>query len=182
MHPTIAEVITLFKDRGHSLYGGEAVTQLQHGLQAAVFARQKGATPALVTASLLHDIGHLLHTLPDDAPDDGIDDVHEDLGARWLENRFVADVVEPVRLHVAAKRYLCSTDENYFAQLSEPSVISLKLQGGPMSEDEVAEFRQNPYYIEAVQLRRWDELAKDPEMFVPEIEAFIMEMERVVLG
>jgi phosphonate degradation associated HDIG domain protein len=158
------------------MYGGEAVTQLAHGLQAATFARRDGASPAQVSAALLHDIGHLLHDLPNDAPGHGVDDYHENLGARYLEKNFNDAVSEAVRLHVEAKRYLCATDENYLSRLSEPSLQSLALQGGPMNLKEAAQFENEPFFQEAVQLRRWDEEAKNPEMNTESIESFVEEL------
>src|SRR4249919_1585207 len=128
---TTAEVFQLFRQRGSSQYGGEAVTQLEHALQAATFAEREGAEPALITAALIHDVGHLLHDLPNDAPDKGIDDRHETLAAAWLAQRFQPSVVAPVAMHVSAKRYLCAVDQGYFGQLSQPSVQSLAIQGGP---------------------------------------------------
>ncbi len=139
------EIRRLFAERGDSAYGGEAVSQREHALQAAHFARQSGATPALITAALLHDVGHLLHRLPDDAPDDGVDDVHEDLGGRWLARWFGANVIEPVRMHVDAKRYLCAVEPAYRQQLSRASEVSLALQGGPMTSQEVRAFRESPH-------------------------------------
>jgi len=172
MHAIATQILHLFNERGGSMYGGEAVTQLQHALQAATLAQSTGAKPTLITASLLHDIGHILHNLPADAPDQDIDDFHENLAARYLETHFVPAVSEPVRLHVAAKRYLCATEPAYLSILSEPSIQSLALQGGPMSAAEVAEFEQSPFYKDAVQLRTWDDQAKDPEMVTAPIEAF----------
>ncbi len=178
MNETILNIIALFNEKGNSMYGGEAVTQLQHGLQAATAARAKAATPATVTAALLHDIGHLLHTLPEDAPDNGIDDYHENLGARYLSKYFLPEVSESVRLHVAAKRYLCATDSEYMGKLSSPSVISLNLQGGPMNADEIEAFEKELYFKQAVQLRYWDELAKDPNMVTEPLESFIPDIEQ----
>lgn len=168
----IKEVLRLFRDRGDSEYGGEAVTQAEHALQAADLAREQGAESTLVVAALLHDVGHLLHRLPDDAPDQGVDDEHEELGARWLKKRFGPAVIEPVRLHVAAKRYMCTCDPEYFELLSEPSRISLKLQGGPMDANEVTEFEQNPYHEDAVRLRRWDDEAKIVDKVTTPLEGF----------
>ena len=172
----IDKVLRLFSERGDSSYGGEAVTQREHALQAAHFARQSGATSALVVAALLHDIGHLLHHLPDDAPDHGVDDRHEQLGATWLSHWFGPQVSEPVRLHVAAKRYLCAAELEYSRQLSGPSLISLQLQGGPMSAEEMDMFRASSYFAGAVSLRRWDEAAKVPEMRVAAIEEYVTNM------
>ncbi len=95
-------------------------------------------------ASLLHDVGHMIHRLGEDPAGRGIDDVHEELGAAWLAERFGPEVSEPVRLHVAAKRYLCTVEPDYFGKLAPDSVRSLELQGGLMSADEVEQFRANP--------------------------------------
>jgi hypothetical protein len=171
-HLIVSEILTLFKTNGGSMYGGEAVTQLEHALQAATFAKENNASDALITAALLHDIGHLLHDLPDDASDNGIDDVHEALAAKYLESYFVPAVVEPVNLHVAAKRYLCAVDATYYDTLSAPSKTSLTFQGGIMNETEVANFEQNPFYQDAITLRKWDDIAKDPTMKTEDIEFF----------
>lgn len=156
----VNEVQTLFALHGGSEYGGECITQEEHALQCAELARSSGASQALITAALLHDIGHLLHDLPVDAPELGVDDLHEALGARWLENRFIPAVTEPVRLHVAAKRYLCAVDSTYYSRLSEPSRVSLRLQGGPMDSTEVATFEASPFYKDALQLRTYDDTGK----------------------
>ncbi|HEX3658029.1 MAG TPA: HD domain-containing protein [Pirellulales bacterium] len=166
------QVLRLFRQRGDSQYGGEAVSQREHALQAAMFAEQAGAEPSLIAAALLHDVGHLLHVLADDAPDHGIDDRHEALAAAWLQQRFGPPVVEPVRLHVAAKRYLCAVDREYAAQLSPPSVQSLALQGGPMTPEEVTAFEAGPFFAAAVRLRRWDEAAKVVDLPTPDLEHF----------
>jgi len=172
LHPTTVEILELFRARGGSQYGKECVSQQEHALQAAFFAQRAGATPALIAAALLHDIGHLLHDLPDDAPEEGIDDHHETLGGRWLERRFAADVVEPVRLHVAAKRYLCGDDESYYQELSPPSILSLRLQGGPMTAEELRQFREHPHFDAAVKLRRWDDAAKVPNLATPPLPSY----------
>ena len=173
VHPITEEIFSLFKKNGSSMYGGEAVTQLEHALQCAALAKSNNSSNELITASLLHDVGHLLHDLPDDASDNGIDDYHEELAARYLEKNFTKAVVEPVKLHVQAKRYLCAVENGYLETLSEPSKISLSFQGGVMSEEEVKEFEINEFYKEAVNLRRWDDLAKDPNLVSPSIESFI---------
>ncbi len=170
--PIIAEVMRLFRERGESEYGGESVTQAEHALQTADLALADGAESTLVAAALLHDIGHLLHQLPDDAPDQGVDDVHEELGGRWLEKRFGPAVTEPVRLHVAAKRYMCARQPEYYDLLSEPSRISLSLQGGPMNDDEVAEFERNAFHEAAVRLRQWDDEAKIVDKVTTPLQGF----------
>lgn len=166
------QILELFAKRGDSQYGHEAVTQREHALQCGFLAEQSGASASLIVAALLHDIGHLLHELPDDAPDQGIDDKHENSGYAFLNRHFDPRVSEPVRLHVAAKRYLCTVDENYENQLSEPSRISLALQGGTMSAEELENFRDQPYWEEAVRLRHWDDLAKVTDLPTPGIDHF----------
>ena len=180
-HPTTELILDLFRRKGASGYGGEAVTQEQHALQAATFAERDGADPALIVAALLHDVGHLLHDLPEDAPEHGVDDDHEDLAAQWLAGRFVNEVVAPVSMHVEAKRYLCAVEPEYLAILSIPSLTSLALQGGPMSPGEVRKFESRPHHQAAVRLRRWDDEAKDPELETPPIEHFAPLIDQVVI-
>ncbi len=128
---------------------------------------------ALIAAALLDDIGHLLHDLGDNPAKHGVDDKHEELGQAWLQNWFGPEVTEPVRLHVAAKRYLCATYADYFAELSLDSVLSLSLQGGPMSADEVSAFRALPHSEDAVRLRRFDEGAKVTGLATPPVQHFL---------
>jgi len=114
----------------------------------------------MIAAALLHDVGHLLHDLGEGVAGEGLDARHEQLGYEWLLVRFGPIVAEPVRDHVAAKRYLCSLDPEYSRQLSPASIQSLDLQGGPFTEEEARAFERLPWYREAVQLRRWDDAAK----------------------
>jgi [1-hydroxy-2-(trimethylamino)ethyl]phosphonate dioxygenase len=154
------EVLSIYGRLGSGAYFGERVSMLEHGLQAAHFAKVMGAPDTLVIAALLHDVGHLLEAVPE-AIEDWIHDArHEVTGARWLEQRFAPAVSEPVRLHVPAKRYLCATDTHYFTQLSSASVHTLKLQGGPMLPEEIRRFETEPYYREAVVVRRCDDQGK----------------------
>lgn len=175
----VDEIVGLFAERGDSGYGGEPVNQREHALQSAHFACRVGAPPALVVSALLHDMGHMLHDLPDDAPDHGMDDRHEVLAARWLSARFGPEVVEPARLHVAAKRFLCAVEPGYYEALSEPSKLSLRLQGGPMSIEEAERFRAAPHAESAVILRRCDDSAKVPDLSVPDLEAYVPLIARV---
>ena len=115
MNNPVETIITLFREHGDSQYGGEPVSQLEHALQAAHLAVEEGESDSLVAACLLHDIGHLLHELPNDAPEQGIDDLHEDLAGNFLKTLFVDAVVEPVQLHVASKRYLCTREPSYLS-------------------------------------------------------------------
>ncbi len=142
----------------------EAITELQHALQCAELAAEDNAPPALIAAALLHDVGHLLigDLFPIDEPLPR-DFEHEAVGARYLARIFGPAVTEPVRLHVAAKRYLTAVDPAYFATLSPSSVRSLAAQGGPMSAAEVADFRASPHFEDAVKVRLWDDLGKDAD-------------------
>lgn len=152
--------------------GSESVNQLEHALQCAWQAEQAGASPALVTAALLHDIGHLVN--PDDraAFGRGEDARHEVLGARYLEQWFGSDVTIPVRLHVEAKRYLIATDADYHDGLSEKSKQTLALQGGPIDSGQIAAFRSRPFAEDALALRRWDDGGKLADAKVPSLEHF----------
>ncbi len=159
--------------KGGNLYGGESVTQEQHALQCAQLAQDDKAPASLVAAALLHDIGHLMEADFEAAMDRGEDRFHENLGERFLTRWFGPEVTEPVRLHVAAKRYLCATDPDYHDRLSPASVHTLRIQGGPMNRDEVAAFEANPHYREAVRLRIWDDEGKDPDMNTDSLDHFL---------
>lgn len=165
------EILALYRRRGEATYG-EGVTQNEHALQAALLAEQAGATPELIVAVLLHDIGHLLHDFPEDIAEQGIDAQHESLGSAWLSQHFGPEVTEPVRLHVAAKRYLCAAELGYFDALSDASKLSLKLQGGPMAAEEAAAFKRLSAAPDAIQIRRWDDEAKEIGVTTPGFEHF----------
>ncbi len=154
------EIVALLDDRGAAAYVGEPVSVLEHSLQAAHFARAAGAADALVLAALLHDIGHVLRPAPADIAAWRTDGGHEQIGSAWLAGRFGRAVSDPVRLHVAAKRYLCATTPEYLAKLTAASLRTLELQGGPMSADEVDAFRREAYCRDAVRLRLWDDRGK----------------------
>ena len=154
------EILAIYGRRGSEAYFGENVSTTEHCLQAAYFAQIAGAPPGLVVAALLHDIGHLVEEVPQDIADWTVDAHHEEIGGHWLARRFRPEVSEPVRLHVPAKRYLLATDAKYFAKLSPASVITLKLQGGPMAAHEVAQFETERFYKDAVRVRQWDDQGK----------------------
>jgi [1-hydroxy-2-(trimethylamino)ethyl]phosphonate dioxygenase len=171
METRSSEVMRLMRYRGSAAYLGEPVSQLEHALQAAWLATQAGSPAMLVAAALLHDIGHLLPD-PEHGGDEGVDTPHEEIGHQWLLARFGPAVAEPVRLHVAAKRYLCGVDPEYRAALSPTSVRSRALQGGPFSVEQAREFEGLCWHRDAVQLRRWDDAAKQPGLAVPPLEEY----------
>lgn len=162
----------LFARKG-ALHYGEDVTQLEHALQGATLASAAGEPWPLVLATLLHDVGHLVHRDAANAFRDGVDDRHEEIGARYLQCWFTPAVTEPVRLHVAAKRYLCCVAAAYRAALSPVSHRTLALQGGPMTKAEAHEFLARPYAHDAIRLLRYDEAAKEPGAPTPGLEAFL---------
>jgi phosphonate degradation associated HDIG domain protein len=164
-----AEIRDLFASRGSANYFGESISTAQHALQAAYFARQAQAPDALVLAALLHDIGHLIDAVPNDLAEWSRDAEHEVVGSRWLTHYFPPEVSEPVRLHVAAKRYLCGTDASYYSQLSAASRVTLRLQGGPMSDDAAANFAAEPFHRDAIRVRRWDDAGKMAGLVTPQL-------------
>jgi gamma-butyrobetaine dioxygenase len=141
-------------------------------LQAAALAEQDGASPELVIAALLHDVGHFTGPLTGADLMGGTDNRHSDVAADWLGRWFGTAVTEPIRLHVAAKRYLCAVEPAYLEVLSPASAYTLEVQGGPMDDDEVAAFEAEPYAADAVRLRRWDDAAKDPTADVPSFDHY----------
>jgi phosphonate degradation associated HDIG domain protein len=158
---SVDEIIALYERHGSDFYS-EDISQIDHAVQAANLALASGTSSDLVLASLLHDIGHLMHLDAMGADDSHFtqDLRHEKVGADELALQFPAAVIEPIRWHVAAKRWLCARDPEYAAALSEASKQSLHFQGGPMSATECAEFESHKWFKEAVQLRRWDDEAK----------------------
>jgi gamma-butyrobetaine dioxygenase len=159
----IEAIAKLFAGPGSRDYLGEAVTIGEHMRQAGALAEAAGAPAPLVAAALLHDIGHLRSAT---------DARHGPVGAQWLGQWFGPAVTEPVRLHVAAKRYLCATEPGYLGLLSAESVRTLALQGGPMTPEQAAAFGALPCTHDAVAVRRWDDQAKDPAVTPPEFGQF----------
>ena len=153
-------IMDLFARRGAEEYMGEPVSMAQHMEQTAACAVAGNASNELIVAALLHDIGHFVGDFPIDALENGIDNDHENVAAEFLAPYFPESVTEPIRLHVPAKKYLCTTDKNYFDQLSDASKQTLVVQGGIMNSEEVKQFETNRYYREAVQLRKYDDNGK----------------------
>ena len=170
---SVDEVLALYDGEEARAWYDEAVTELDHALQSAALATAEDATPELIAAALLHDVGHLV--INDNVPIDHelrFDHHHERAGAVFLAPLFGPEVTVPIRLHVAAKRYLCAVDAAYGSTLSASSVRSLAIQGGPMSAEEVEAFEGEPHLRAAVQVRRWDDRAKVAGAEVPRMETY----------
>ncbi|MFJ4921014.1 TauD/TfdA family dioxygenase [Streptomyces sp. NPDC088725] len=168
----IDELAELFAGEGAGAYLGEEVTMAEHMLQAAARAEEAGAPDALIAAALLHDLGHFEGPVSGEELMTGTDNRHSHTGADRLTEWFGPEVTEPIRLHVAAKRYLCAVEPEYFGRLSEASVYTLKVQGGPMSPAEVTAYEANPYSADGVAVRRWDDEGKDPKASAPDFAHF----------
>ncbi|MCV2863292.1 HD domain-containing protein [Albidovulum sediminicola] len=176
----VAFIGDIFDRRGDEEYLGEPVTMAQHMLQGATIAAENAMPEEIVVAALLHDIGHFTSEFGTFSMDDTEDRYHEEAGAELLEQFFPSVVTDCVRYHVAAKRYLCATKPDYFKRLSEASIHSLNLQGGPMSAEEVAAFERNPNLKQIVQVRYLDEAGKRPDMDTPDYWHFAPMVQRVV--
>ena len=157
---SVADIGKLFRDHGHIAYDGEGVSQVEHALQAAQLAEDEGAGAELVTAALLHDLGHLLNRQGATPTLRGVDDQHQYFAIPFLRGVFPAAVVDAIRLHVDAKRALCALDPGYYDGLSEDSKRSLTLQGGVFTQPQVREFLARPHSENALRVRRWDDVAK----------------------
>ena len=174
---SLSEICVLFARKGGRAYDGESVTQLEHALQTAAHAEAGGASPALVTAALLHDLGHMLNDQGDTPTLRGVDDLHQFAALPFLRGVYGDDVLEPIRLHVEAKRYLCAMRAGYHDALSADSKRSLTLQGGVFTADQAAAFMQQPHAAEAIQVRLWDDLAKIPGATTPPLAHFVAALE-----
>ena len=178
---TLDDIEQLFDQKGHEQYTGEPVTQLLHALQSAYLGQQEGANDELVTAAFLHDLGHLLHDLGDTPSLQGVDDVHQYRVVPFLRGVFSSAVIDAIQRHVDAKRYLCASRPEYYASLSEDSKRSLKLQGGIFSKEEADKFISEPGASDAVRLRLWDDLAKQPSLQTPGLSHYMQIARRCAL-
>lgn len=178
---SLADIRALYEKRGGEQYSGEPVTQLQHALQCAALAEAEGADDEIVTAALLHDLGHLIHDLGDTPSLRGIDDTHQHAALPLLHELFGPRVRGAIGLHVDAKRYLCATDAGYYERLSDDSKRSLVLQGGTFDAADAARFAARTGALDAVRVRRWDDLAKAPTMDTPSLEHFLERAARCAL-
>lgn len=174
---TISDICILFARKGGRAYDGEPVTQLEHALQCAHRAQCEAAPPALITAALLHDLGHLLNDHGDTPTLRGVDDCHQFIALPFLRNLFADDVLAPIRLHVDAKRYLCTTRAGYFEALSADSKRSLALQGGTFTPEAAWAYLQQPFAQNAVRVRLWDDQAKIAGATTPPLAHFVATLE-----
>lgn len=168
----IGQIFDAFAACGHLDYG-EDISMREHMLQTACLAENNGEDNRVVVAALLHDYGHLICNMPNDSFERGRDNCHESLGATALEKWFDDDIVDAVRLHVEAKRYLCTANSEYIDKLSQASVATLAIQGGPMNHQEMRRFQQEKGYEMAIRIRVYDDRGKVPEMQRPALEQYI---------
>ena len=168
----VSKLLHLLEKKGSNIqYGNENVTQLEHALQCAELAEKNNFSKEIITAALLHDIGHLLYE-DKDPIHQGIDGYHENLGADFLSSYFGEEVTLPIRAHVDSKRYLSVSEDGYYDLLSEASKESLAVQGGPFTKEEAEAFINKPHMKEAVELRRFDDQAKILNKSTPNLEHF----------
>jgi phosphonate degradation associated HDIG domain protein len=179
---TIADIETLFLRGGHACYSGEPVSQLEHALQSAQLAEQAGADAELVTAALLHDLGHLLNDQGDTPTLRGVDDLHQYFALPFLRGVFSDRVLDAIAFHVDAKRYLCAMRPGYHAALSADSQRSLALQGGVFSAKQAQAFMAQPHAAEAVRLRLWDDQAKQAQALTPPLSHYLVLARRCCLS
>jgi phosphonate degradation associated HDIG domain protein len=177
---SLADIKGLFDTYGALAYSGEPVTQLEHALQSGELAEEEGASEELIAAAFLHDLGHLLNRQGQTPTARGIDDLHQYFALPFLRPVLPDTVLEPIKLHVDAKRYLCAVDDAYFSCLSADSVRSLELQGGIFSAEQAREFLGRPFAEDAVRLRRWDDLAKVAGKPTPDLNHYLRIVERVM--
>jgi len=178
----LGDIEKLFRDHGHIEYSGEGVTQLQHALQTARLAEDEKAGDLLVAAALLHDLGHILNVQGETPTARGIDDQHQYYAIPFLRPLFPPAVIEPIRLHVDAKRALCATEPEYYEALSDDSKRSLTLQGGIFAKGEVEAFMAKPHAAHAVRVRRWDDAAKLPGLATPPLSHYLAIVARCAHG
>jgi phosphonate degradation associated HDIG domain protein len=179
---TLIQIEQLFALRGADRYAGEPVTQLEHALQCALLAESEDAGDELVTAALLHDLGHMLHELGATPTLQGVDDGHQYRALPFLRGRFGDAVIEPIKLHVDAKRYLCAVRPAYFTALSEDSRRSLRLQGGVFDESQAECFIAQSGAAPAVRLRLWDDQAKTAGRATPPLRYYLERASRCALA
>lgn len=176
----IEEILSAFQKAGDLDYG-ENISMREHMLQTACLAEQGGDEERIIVAALLHDYGHLVCDQPNDCFSEGSNNFHETVGARALENWFDEEIVGAIRLHVDAKRYLCAATPKYIAKLSDASIMTLGVQGGPMSDEEMIEFQRQAGHKMALKIRVYDDLGKEPRIQRPELEYYVPMLKRCLV-
>ena len=184
MSLTLQDISNLLNSRATTWYGQEAVSQLEHALQCAHLAEKANETPETIVAALLHDLGHILikenpDAFTDEAKPPTKDDLHQYVALPFLRGVFSDAVLEPIKLHVEAKRYLCAVDARYWDSLSPASKHSLELQGGIFDESQVKALEDLPYASQATRLRRYDDLAKVAGLSTPPLSHYEELMEKI---
>lgn len=168
----VKEVFSLYEKYGDEDYIGEPVSQLEHMSQAAALAKAEGFDDEVILAAFFHDIGHLCAEAGEAESMDGMGNVdHEQIGADFLlERGFSERVANLVQGHVIAKRYLTYKYPEYYSRLSDASKTTLNFQGGVMTEGEATDFELNPDAELIVRLRYWDDMAKEMNTPVDNID------------
>jgi phosphonate degradation associated HDIG domain protein len=181
---SVDDIVYLLSTRGQAQYGREAVSQLDHALQCAQLAEENNETPETIVAALLHDLGHLLVENQNEIheAEQQRDDLHQFAALPFLRGVFPDAVLEPIRLHVDAKRYLCAADTGYWDTLSPASKRSLELQGGVYTASDAATFISQPFAEQAARLRRYDDLAKIPQRTVHQLSHYRTMIDAVSLS
>ena len=164
------KIISNFKNN-KSLYIGEKLTISEHMIQSAMLAEKAKCNDDLICSCLLHDYGHFLIESPDNLVRNNKDGEHESIGYEYLKKFFNKEIVEPIKYHVLAKRYLVRK-KKYFNLLSKASKISLKLQGGPLNDQESKEFEKKKYFKNSVLVRKFDEAAKKTNIKIKSIDSY----------
>ena len=154
-----------------SLYIGEKVTMSEHMIQTAMLAEKAKCCGDLICSCLLHDYGHFILENPDELVKLNVDGQHENIGYEYLKSFFKKKILEPIKYHVLAKRYLAK-DKKYFDLLSKASKKSLKLQGGALKPEECNKFEAQEYFKPSILLRRFDEAAKRTDLKMKSIHDF----------
>ena len=170
MNSIIEKIINNYKTN-KSLYIGEKVTMTEHMIQSAMLAEKSNSSPSLICASLLHDYGHFILDDPDELVNQKKDGKHEDIAYQYLKTYFNKSVVEPIKNHVRAKRYL-ATNQKYYQILSQASKVSLHLQGGVMNGEEAKEFEKEKFFDDSIKLRKFDEAAKKIDIEMKDINDY----------
>ncbi len=173
----VEQILDAFANRGHLDYG-ENISMEEHMLQTAFLADENDEEDNVVVAALLHDFGHLICNMPNNTFEEGSDNYHEELGAKALQDWFEDDIVDAVRLHVDAKRYLCAANPKYKEKLSKASITTMAIQGGPMNKREMLAFRRKKGHRIAIRIRAYDDLGKMPEMRRPGLNYYIPKIKK----